>query len=112
LAQASDKLDQLETESRAAQAYITTLESQSKKDDELIQSLKDRDQIRLDTIKALDTQIIALNQALALSEKAKTDAVTEAARQTKRAAKWKNLTKYAAALGLVLGAGAVLMIKK
>lgn len=110
LRQALDRIDQLQSESKAAQDYISSLETTGKKNDDLINSLKERDQIRQDTIKALDTQVAALNQALAVSQKATADAVAEAAREKKRAGRWKSIAKFGIMGGIALGAVAALAI--
>lgn len=112
LRQALDRLAALKAESSAAQDYIATLSKASVKDAELITALKERDAIRQDTIKALDAQIAALNQTLAVSEKARADAVKEADRQRKRAGRWKKLAMIGSVAGLAAGAAAVLLIRR
>lgn len=112
LRQAIDRIEALQTESKAAQSYIDSLEKSETKNEELIKALKERDQVRLDTIAALDAQIAALNQALAVSEKAKADAIKEEERQKKSAHRWKKLATWGTVLGIATGAAAVLLINR
>ena len=110
--QARDRIVQLTKESEAAQEYIKSLEAARDKDEQLIASLRQLDQVRQDTITALNNQIAALRSALDISEKAKTDAIKEAERQTKRAARWKSIAKWGTAAGIATGAIVVLSLKK
>lgn len=112
LVQASDKLDQLKAESQAAQDYIKSLEAKEQKDQELINALKERDQVRQETIKGYENLAASLKQEADAAKAGRVDALKEADREKKRAKRWKGIAKIGTVLGVVVGAGAVVLITK
>lgn len=110
--QAADKIAQLEKESIAAQDYINALKTVRDSDADVINALEERDANRQEEVKSLRETLALMKAALATSEQATAGATAEAARQSKRASRWKLLAKIGTVAGAVIGATAAVLVMK